>query len=36
MLRGNASEILAVAGAAGDTKGVDSSQGGGPSKNGFK
>ena len=27
MLRGNASEILAVAGAAGDTKGVDSSQG---------
>ena len=28
MLRGNASEILAVAGAVGDTKGVDSSQGG--------
>jgi len=29
VLRGNASEILAVAGAAGDTKGVDSSQGSG-------
>lgn len=29
VLRGNASEILAVAGAVGDTKGVDSSQGSG-------